>query len=1517
MASSPASPNPKRRGVRSYVRNKYDKLVRSHSRSPSQQLVEPSSSTVSSVSPPPTTIAGLLAPPPDAQTAQSHHSHPDSQLSTGRPENETETTPMSTRTNTMWAGLRSAFEDLRKVARPFPPLESAISSLIPCLGLLEAAARNGKEYENIASELKNLGESLTQHMKEANSIRMSRCIANVAMGIEEQTKLINQKQNCGAGRRLLEAGADKEDIMRHYHKIESLFRRLQIDANLSTWSIANEHLANTRLEGLVPAKMANHDSKLSMEISRRTCTEGTRTAIISEMNDWSLDLDAPDLYLMSGMAGTGKTTIACSFANRLEERKQLAASFFCTRTSPECRDASRIVPTIAYQLARYSTPFQSALCEVLGEDPDIGTKNIVKQFERLLREPLLRVKDAIPENLVVVIDALDECDDRTAVRLILDLLYRFAPGIPLNFFVTSRPEPEIYSKMIAPSPTSRTILHLHEIEKSLVQADIELYLKEELAPMSPAESDIVQLAMKSGSLFIYAATLARYIRPMRGSVNPHRRLRAVLAIKPDSMSKYAEIDALYAAVIRSAFEQNGLDSEETEDVRATLWTVLCAQEPISVDTLSTLAGIDDTERALSAVQPLRSVVHLSETSGLISTLHASFPDFMFDKERSGPLFCDPSSHNQSLARRCFEVMKAQLRFNICDLESSFVPDEKVNDLESRISKAISTTLSYTCWYWADHLENAANSNDLSDVLYEFLSIRLLFWMEVLSLKHGMIRGLGILVKAKKWLRMASSSFDLARFVEDAYNFMTGYAASPASQFTPHIYISSLALCPRSSLVYQKYQPYTRGLIGLKGRGLDRLETVALAIWAIGSPLRSVSYSSDGSQVAFGCNDGRVGVRNAYDGSPIIGPLKGHNDTVWSVAFSPKEDRFVSSSQDHTIKLWNAQDGTLIGKPFQGHTGGVYSVAFSFDGRSIVSCSADKTVRLWNASDGTPVAGPFVGHTKWVWSVAFSPDGTRVVSGSYDHTIRVWNIRNGTLAFDPLMGHTGIVWSVSFSPDGTRIVSSSADRTIRIWNAQNGLPTLGPLIGHTHEIPSVAFSPDGTYLVSCSRDLTIRIWSSENGNLVAGPLEGHTNVIVSVAYSPDGARIVSGAGDESIRVWNASVNKPILDQHLGNARGTTSIALSCDGAHIVSGSLTSVYIWDSRSTTCLAGPFEGHTSIVRSVALSPDGNRLVSGSDDRTIRIWDTNKGTLLAGPFKDHSGAVESVAFSPDGTCIASGSQDCTICVRNSSDGALLAPPFKGHSGVVQSIAFSLNGAYIVSGSNDRTIRLWDTHNGVLAASPFRGHSNCVMSVAFSPCSQYVASGSDDHTARVWNAQKGTLIADPFTGHTDTVRSVAFSPNGELVVSGSADRTVRVWQTHSGRLIAGPFLGHVDDAMSVAFFPDGTRIVSGSWDCTIRMWDLSDVQGVPSTSEHSTALTLNPACPTASSKDWVVKNDGWILDHYGKMLFWASSEVIRCLLTPHCYSIISNFGMVEVDIGSALFGERWQECYVRDVWLLG
>ncbi|KAF8715288.1 ribosomal large subunit assembly, partial [Rhizoctonia solani] len=1047
-------------------------------------------------------------------------------------------------TNKTWAGLPGSLRKLMSVAGLIPSVGDAARVLLDCVDTTEVAVDNKQDYEDLATELTALSNTLAQQIEGMGSEAVSKCVSGVAQyvstttayvladretsGIEKQAKEIKKKKERGTARRLLEASSDEEDVMRHYRRIQSLFRQLQANLSMITWSVANDLMVVCVTLPETPIYSKRHTTRHSRKPSAGAYAPKAR--VLSDLVEWVHDKNAPAIYWMNGMAGTGKTTIAYSFAEWLEKHELLAGSFFCTRTSAACRDAAKIVPTVVYQLARYSATFQSALCDILNAASDAGSKSISKQFEALLKEALQKTvekgKGDALDNLVVVIDALDECEDQRGVETIVDMLFRYAPHLGLKFFVTSRPEPGIYTKMTA-NVDLRGGMVLHDIEKSLVSKDIKLYLEQELAriPVDVSDMDLEGLVDRSGALFIYAATLVRYIGTVK--VDPYDRLQAILHSTPGADREHPQIDELYTAILKSALEDKDLGEPDKERIRAVLRTVLMAQEPIGVETIALLAGIDGSRRVEYALLPLRSVLHQSESTGLVSTLHASFPDFMFNPTRSGSYFCDMDKHSPRMARRCFAVMKDQLRFNICDLPSSFIPDENVDNLQDRIKHRILASLAYVCRYWASHVSVAPANDDLLEDLSVFLSERLLFWMEVMSLRRELLAGIEGFLALKQWLRKTKSQASkVATLIEDAINFYTSYASSGA-------------------MVYKQYWPRMQGLVELKGSLMDRRETAALATWNIPLPVWLVAYSGDGSRIAVGCGDRTVSIRNAYDGTLLVGPWKAHTDVVRLVVFLP-------------------------------------------DGRLVALGSDDGTIGVWDVRTSTPVAGPFRGHTSWVHSVLFSPNSKRIVSGSKDNTVCIWDTANGTLLVGPLHGHTGSVNSVTYSPNGTLIASASSNNTIQLWRSDDGTPAGSPLQGHTHSVwsvtvsdgsafatpfqghsggvDSVAVLPDGMLLASGSWDCTVQVWRMSNGSLAAGPFVGHTGGILSVGYSPDGTQVISGSGDQTVCVWNVR-------------KGMMSPASS-----------------------------EVSLSHIRSLSFSPDGAHVLTVSNEGKRRMWDVSSG---------------------------------------------------------------------------------------------------------------------------------------------------------------------------------------------------------------------------------------------------------------------------------------------------------------------
>ncbi|CAE6461811.1 unnamed protein product [Rhizoctonia solani] len=667
----------------------------------------------------------------------------------------------------------------------FPPLKLALSELIGCLDMMKASSSSLKDYEQLVDEFQSMADILKPYVGELESEPRTGSIANVTQCIQRQVMEIKKQAERGTIGRLLDATEDQQDVIRRYRQIENLFRQIQCDLSIRTRDDVKKQLEITLLRGMYPVDDARYNSGYSTTIKRRGCTPETREAIHRGLQEWAANLDSAKIYWMNGMAGTGKTTIAYSFCEWLESTHRLGSSFFCSRISSSCRSLNRIIPTLAYQLARYSPAFRSTLCTALNDNPDAGTLNVVQQFEMLINKPMLQIKNAMPGSVVIVIDALDECDDVYSVRLLLDVLLKFSRDLPVKFFVASRPEHAIRDRMMFQRGSSRTIVHLHDIEESIVEKDIKKYLTEALSAMQPPPSlqQIDQLAKRSRNLFIYAATVVRYIYPEDMFVNSSARLvsmlEAVSAPNATTKNRYEDLDRLYTTVLSAAFNKR-LDDEEQDHMRRALSTIVCAREPLTAATIAFLATLTE-DQVWSALQSLRSVVHVPENKGLISTLHASFPEYMLDEARSNGFYCDRSNSNQALLHRCFDVMKSELRFNICQLKNSYLTDDQIEDMEARVAQWISPTLSYACRYWGVHLTLSPAADNIRGMLLDLLYNRLLFWMEVLSLSGCIGIGAPTMSQAQIWLRQANSDQDeTQKQVSDARNFLTWFAANPCS-----------------------------------------------------------------------------------------------------------------------------------------------------------------------------------------------------------------------------------------------------------------------------------------------------------------------------------------------------------------------------------------------------------------------------------------------------------------------------------------------------------------------------------------------------------------------------------------------------------------------------------------------------------------------------------------------------------------------------------------------------------------
>ena len=290
----------------------------------------------------------------------------------------------------------------------------------------------------------------------------------------------------------------------------------------------------------------------------------------------------------------------------------------------------------------------------------------------------------------------------------------------------------------------------------------------------------------------------------------------------------------------------------------------------------------------------------------------------------------------------------------------------------------------------------------------------------------------------------------------------------------------------------------------------------------GEPVHAVTFSTmDRSLVTSAGGRGTIKLWNWRDGT-LVATIRGHADSVNTVAFSPDGELLASGGDDHQWKLWDVQGqlpiATLLHRIARTRYT-VKAVAFSPEG---TLATAGRHVKLWEVSSQTEIAT--LEHHDYVWALAFSPDGQLLAAGDGEGTVKIWEVQTRQ-AIAQLAGDTNNVYSVAFSPDGRTFATAGYQGHIKLWTVKNW-ELLGTLQNRGTAY-SVDFSPDSKALASAGHE-TVSLWSIESGEKIVS-LTGHAGWVRGVAFSPDGATLVSGGEDGSVRIQNVETHLQTLQQ----------------------------------------------------------------------------------------------------------------------------------------------------------------------------------------------------------------------------------------------------------------------------------------------------------------------------------------------------------------------------------------------------
>jgi WD40 repeat protein len=663
--------------------------------------------------------------------------------------------------------------------------------------------------------------------------------------------------------------------------------------------------------------------------------QDTRVQLLTDIISWAVAPASPAVFWLNGLAGTGKSTIARTICETLEEMSMLGASFFISCQVAERRHAPNVLRTVAYQLARQQPEFSNAITETLLNSPELASsESLQKLAAKLLFKPAGVL--AADDRLVIVIDAMDECSEDTNGRPGGELLPILLRGLlqlsgRVKLLIASRAEPEIVRVFDQASLGSdQTMVQLHYLDGAVVRSDIRTYLSHSFANIAaaspnltmvkwPSQEEIDVLVELSDVLFIFAASVVRFVGTAKQ--NPRTRLATLLANPKGRLA-------------------------------SRIWNVVGCEEVTCLNghtyDVCSVAFFPDGTRIVSASRDSNLRMWDAHTYKPLPGIECSGPiqAVVISPDSTRLALCESSISRATGILRLFDVSTRAELAQVKTLLGHYIP--WAISFSPSGDSIVSGTGSGNVQVWS--------LSDLSNI-------------STMKEHHGQVMSIAF---SPDGSQMLSASMDGTVHIrpmassEDRLSLLPGH-----DECVSQVIFSSDGLRLASSSLDHTVRIWD----GLTGEQLALLTGHEGAVW-------TVAYSPDGSRLVSGSEDQNVRVWDALNFREIA-VLEGHQDCINCVTFASDGTLIASCSDDRTLRLWSPSTFQELAQ-LQGHNERVWSVAFSPSGTRLVSVSSDETIRVWDAISFFQLAQLQAHHQDLnLLCAAFSLDGKAILTRLWD------------------------------------------------------------------------------------------------------------------------------------------------------------------------------------------------------------------------------------------------------------------------------------------------------------------------------------------------------------------------------------------------------------------------------------------------------------------------------------------------------------------------------------------------------
>ncbi|KAF9441849.1 hypothetical protein P691DRAFT_851447 [Macrolepiota fuliginosa MF-IS2] len=423
-----------------------------------------------------------------------------------------------------------------------------------------------------------------------------------------------------------------------------------ISNNIQSSTTVLQHLMEKGMPGAIHNSSDRNDPPQCHPSTRKSLKECVTKWGMGDGSDWRM------LWLL-GFAAVGKSAIAQTIAEEFKEAGRLGASFFFSWPN-HLNDPDAIIPTLVYQLAMKVPEYKQIITRRLADDPWILKRNRHTQFRELIIEPfhilMTQHPHAVPQPLLIIIDGLDECKDKQAQCEFIDMISMHVQQVdefPLRWMICSRPEWHLESMISDPDyhvVCKQEKLNVYDGEaqedvRRLLETEFDTIQKRYRARLPdgwPPEECFDRIIWAAGGHLGLASFVLKFIGD-KGYGDPDGRLKVCMRFLRGGgalggINPLHALDLLYRQIL--------LDIS-ADDLSMTMRILGFLIHTFPASNASDIAEFFDLDfgKFHRLLEQLHSVLHVPLADEFItrfSFYHASFPDFLEDRVRSGGFWLD-------------------------------------------------------------------------------------------------------------------------------------------------------------------------------------------------------------------------------------------------------------------------------------------------------------------------------------------------------------------------------------------------------------------------------------------------------------------------------------------------------------------------------------------------------------------------------------------------------------------------------------------------------------------------------------------------------------------------------------------------------------------------------------------------------------------------------------------------------------------------------------------------------------